>query len=329
MKDFGASKRQSPVLARTAAGTYALTTFGREALGTSPPEYVEALLRYLAVVDLAFTRAKARSEFWFILSILRVRGVRAAGWDSFENTLVAIPKIKAYVNEARSYIIQRNLQLWLYGHIMEASEPYELLGNLLRIGNGEGWNPSLFPDVKIGKKGQSRPQSAGEKIEKIAALAKNAGLETVSDLFREVWDRRLRNAIFHADYSLAANEVRIPVRAYKDPEIEGLLNRAMAYHNAVSSLYDWTIQSYTATTRVPVPKEFGEPPSALVIVREGWGLAGIRADLTRNQISSGGIPWMLAQLMEGEAASLNADPERGLLPRQVKVRDLAPMPERQ
>jgi hypothetical protein len=43
--------------------------------------YLEALPRYATLFDLAFRRAKERSEFAFISTLLRVRGHRDAGWD--------------------------------------------------------------------------------------------------------------------------------------------------------------------------------------------------------------------------------------------------------
>jgi len=46
-----------------------------------PPSYTDALPRYLTAFDAAFTKARERSEFWYLLALLRVRGIQDAGWD--------------------------------------------------------------------------------------------------------------------------------------------------------------------------------------------------------------------------------------------------------
>jgi hypothetical protein len=54
-------------------------------------DHDEAAPRYLTALDPAFTRAREQSEFEFILTLLRVRGLADAGWDAYETTLRAIP----------------------------------------------------------------------------------------------------------------------------------------------------------------------------------------------------------------------------------------------
>lgn len=97
-----------------------------------------------------------------------------------------------------SEIIHRRRRVLLYGHIVEASEPYETLANLVDIaarGQFLGWR---FPDEG------TRPQPVGRKIESIAEQAATVGMPTVADPFNEVFDRVFHNGIFHADYSLHA-----------------------------------------------------------------------------------------------------------------------------
>jgi hypothetical protein len=94
------------------------------------PLYLEALPRYFTAFDLAFTRARERCEFEFLLSLFRVRGVQDAGWDPYETTLRAIPARRKVHDQIEEFEAARHLQLWVYGHILEASEPYELLGRL-------------------------------------------------------------------------------------------------------------------------------------------------------------------------------------------------------
>ena len=49
--------------------------------------------RFFNALDPVFVRAKQASEFEFILFLLRIHGMGDSGWDPYETTLRAIPKI--------------------------------------------------------------------------------------------------------------------------------------------------------------------------------------------------------------------------------------------
>src|SRR6266403_223493 len=99
--------------------------------------YLEALPRYLTSFDLGFTSAREQSEFAFIETLLRVRGMQDAGWDPFETSIEAIGQMRALHAQAESYFTKRHIELWLFGHIVEASEPYEIVSNLIAISQGD------------------------------------------------------------------------------------------------------------------------------------------------------------------------------------------------
>src|SRR5207253_2769860 len=84
----------------------------------------EALARYLTAFDPAFSRAREESEFEFILTLLRVRGLQDAGWDPFVSTREAIGAIRRLHEQVaprdENFAVARHLQLWTYGHIVEA-----------------------------------------------------------------------------------------------------------------------------------------------------------------------------------------------------------------
>ena len=73
------------------------------------------------------------------------------------------------------------------------------------------------------KNGCGRPQTPGGKIKQLEEAAIAAWLPDVVTPMREVWDRELRNAIFHSDYSLHGGEVRFKkdnrYTAYSDEQI--------------------------------------------------------------------------------------------------------------
>jgi hypothetical protein len=280
-------------------------------------DHDEAAPRYLTALDPVVERARERSEFEFIYTLLRVRGLQAAGWDAYETTLHAIAAMRKLHDDIaaidENFETARHLQLWTYGHILEASEPYEILANLLDIVNGGRFLAWCFPADDRG-----RPQSVGRKIELLEAPAGAVGEEQALTPLREIYDRQLRNAVFHADYTLHGGEVRLPVEGvtYSHEEVMRLINRALAYHDALSLLFRRAVSSYEAPAAIPVHPGFSADPDerATVIVREGHGVVGLKHSLTAGEIAAGGIPWRVGIFTPDEAAALDADPELALLP---------------
>jgi hypothetical protein len=72
-------------------------------------------------------------------------------------TLRAISSVSQVHNDLEDSTAAWHLALWLYGHIVEAAEPYEILSNLIDISRGGRFNVRRFPDRG------SRPQSPGER----------------------------------------------------------------------------------------------------------------------------------------------------------------------
>lgn len=275
-----------------------------------------ALPRYLTALDPVFTRAREQSEFECILTLLRVRGLQDAGWDAYQTTLRAIPAMiqlhESIAPEDANFEVARHLQLWVYGHIIEASEPYEILANLFAVTAGERFAAQRFPPEG------GRPQPVGRKIEQLAELAEAVDISQAVEPLREIYDRRLRNAIFHADYTLDGGEVRLPHegRRYSHDEVMQLMNRAIAYHEALAEPYQTHIASYSEPVEIPVHPDFSGDPEerAVVIVRDGHGVIGLKHNLTREQIANGGIPWRIGVFRPEELRALEADPELAFLP---------------
>jgi hypothetical protein len=280
----------------------------------------EALPRYLTAFDGAFTKAEKACESEFVKALLRVGGVQDAGWDPYESTRRAIPAmigLHQQVPDGPDYFeTTRHLQLWTYGHIIEASEPYSILADMLDIASGGFFKPYRFPPVPVYPARPNRPavptrpQFFREKLRELERLADEAQEATVLDPIQEVWDYDLRNAVFHADYSLHGGEVRIPGRAaYTHEEIMTLVNRAIAYHEALALLMDAYRRGYEEPKRVLVHPELAREPneSMVVMVREGEGAVGLRYVYRPDEVAAGVIPAYLARLYPDETAAVQAD----------------------
>jgi hypothetical protein len=294
------------------------------------PIYDEAVPRYLTTFDPAFAHALDADEAEFIKALLRIVGIQDAGWDPYETTLRAIPammKLHAIIPQGDEwYETSRHLALWTYLHAVEASEPYAMLADLLDIANG-GWAHGIrFPDVPWGRirangTQATRPQRRDEKLKELRRLARAANLGNVLVPLEEVWDRELRNAVFHADYSIHGGETRIPSlgRRYTHDEIQTLVNRGLACNAALALLRRLYRGSYSEPATIPIrwrrrveggaEDEFViEEDTARIIVRDGVGVVGLKHALTPDEIAQGGIAWHFAHLQPDEAATLRANP---------------------
>jgi hypothetical protein len=270
------------------------------------PTYFEALPRYATALDPAFTLARKKCEFEFLFSLLRVRGLQDAGWDPYETTLRAIPALKKVHGQISEFEAARHLQLWIYGHILEASEPYELLANLVDVANGGRFKVECFPPKKGGF-----PQSPGEKIAQIEKAAAKTSIPDVTTPLREIWNRDFRNAIFHADYILYGSDVRTvkPPHTYSHDEVMTLVNRAFEYHEVLAGLYKVHIESYKEPKKINVhPQWRGYPEErAVVIVREGYGVVGLKDAWEPSQIQAGKIPFRIGHFTQDEIDLLGSD----------------------
>jgi len=204
----------------------------------------------------------------------------------------------------------------LYGHIVEASEPYEILANLINVCEGGRFHVNNFPN-KVGGKYRI-PQSPSEKIDKLEEMASKIDMCNCVFPLKDVFDRDLRNAIFHSDYSLYEGEVRIrkPRKLYSHDEIMEIMNKGLAYFNAFVSIFNAYVRSYDEPKVIGVHKDFGGHPNeeAVTIIRKGHGLAGIKDNWTREELKRGHIPFRIGRFSRYETKLLKENRLLATLP---------------
>ena len=88
-----------------------------------------------------------------------------------------------------------------------------------------------------------------------------------------------------------------------------LVNRAIAYHEALAALVKGHRRGYTEPKRVLVHPEIAARPgeAMFVMIREGEGAIGLRYVFTAQEVAAGAIPAYLARLYPDEAAAVQAD----------------------
>jgi hypothetical protein len=277
-------------------------------------DYGNSLIKYLNCINTLFNRAKEVSEFDFILTILGVRGLRDPGCEPFANTIDIFNLIVSLKSKARPEFVKLNLFLWLYGHIVEASEPYEIFANLLRICNGDTFNVKNFPDKKRGK--HTIPQYPAEKIGNLEDLAKKVQMQDTLIPIKEVFDRELRNSIFHSDYSIYNGAINTPQKHIKRDETYLLIKRAFAYFEAIKYLYYRSIGDYDKPKIVQIPNYYSSTPHSqgVAVTRKNYGLIGIKDNLSQKELHKGSIPFLIGRYKKHELKILELKPSIAEMP---------------
>lgn len=279
------------------------------------PIYKEALIKYFNTFGPLFEKAKSKSEFEYIITLLRFRGLQDPGWDAWKNTLEAIDGITKLLKRIKDFRIRKHLSLWLYCHIVEASEPYEIIANLINIVDGGRFIKNNFPDNARGI-----PKSPSQKINKLTVMSNNINIPDLIFPFNDVFNREIRNAISHSDYAIYNGEVRLPKgggKVYSQEEIQSLVNKALAYFDTFKNLISFYIRSYEKPKIISVHPEFSKDPQekAITIIRKGCGLVGIKDNFTKEELKKGKIPFNLGRFHRYELNLLKKDPFPAILPK--------------
>jgi hypothetical protein len=281
------------------------------------PSLRDNLIRYINLLATIFNSAKKTSEFEFILTLLRIRGLSGPGWDSFETTEEVFKLISKLIDKSNNYITSRHLSLLLYAHIVEASELYEILASLIKICDGERFCVDNFPNKKRGK--TYIPVYPSEKIDIIKKLANKVNLENSILPLVEIFNRDLRNAVFHSDYSLHNGELhlnKINKTIPNDNFIE-LINKCFAYFMAFSNLIKYHISSYKEPSVIKVHPDFSSDPNETVItlIRKGYGLIGLRDYESTPNIQDEYVPYLIGRFNESELKLNEKYPRLTVYPR--------------
>jgi len=271
--------------------------------------YSEKLVEYINLIFPIFDIAKNTSEFEFIFSLLGFRGLQGPGWHTFDNTIQIFDSIESI--KIKDEFSKINFHLWVYGHIIEASEPYELYANFFRIIGGNRYTINNFPDKDRGK--HKVPQFPVEKIETLNNIALELGLQDCLLPLNEIFDKDLRNSIFHSDYSIYKGSLRIkkPVKEFSRTETYDTINKGIAYFQALKFLYEKSISDYNEPKDVILPVDFSAP-TGKIIVRKNFGVVGLCDNI--DILPKGALPFRVGKFKDYEIEILNRNNRLYLLP---------------
>lgn len=148
--------------------------------------YLAELINRLLIRSnhLEFQKAYKTCEFSFLLTLFGFKGLDEPGWNTYNTSVKIINSIAKHWKSITDNIVKINLSLWIYGHIMEASEPYDIIYNLLDIIDNKPYMIQRFPNKKSGA-----PQTPGDKIKVINDKADSLNCYDLQKIYNEIWDR--------------------------------------------------------------------------------------------------------------------------------------------
>lgn len=166
-------------------------------------------LRPREVLRPLFEKAQLTDEFEFACTLLRILAMEDAFWDPFEETYKVTRQLTGLINAPIDEQLRLRLLLFLYCHVTEADDFFNVVANLLRITAGERY--SSIPFDALPRQSRKRPQGhrLNTRTEKLVTLARAQDFPLVGDLFETLFLRPVRNAFYHSDYILSPDSFNI------------------------------------------------------------------------------------------------------------------------
>jgi hypothetical protein len=247
---------------------------------------VKALDPY-EILNPLFDKAKESDEFEFCCSLLRIRGIETYGWDPLHETDQLTKQILSLINSPIVSDLKYRLSLFLYCHLTEMSDVYNIVGNMLRVISGERYSINPFiAALHHSKRDAKYPTS---KAERIKEWSNEVNLTDVGELFETFLVKQVRNAFYHSDYILTNESFNIKhgepvlignVMQHKvpldwlTPKVELGINTALSVINITMD----HIRSYQADKIVKGRfAADGSYEDIQLTVREGYGLVGFKS----------------------------------------------------
>jgi hypothetical protein len=154
--------------------------------------------------------ARKKDEFAYLHAVLGINGgMEDAGWQPFDETRAFVADFVKLINSKKlGDHTKTRLALVVYCHITEANFIYHDVFNLLLAADGQPVRIFNF----INKVQNGKPPSVNAKLADVKATADRMGHGDITAMFDEIWKPDIRNAVFHSDYILFGDKLRIKHR---------------------------------------------------------------------------------------------------------------------
>lgn len=182
---------------------------------------------------------------------------------------------------------------------------------MFRIIDGDIFSINNFPDKDKGKR--KVPQFPVEKIETLNIKASDLKMQDCLIPINEIFNKDLRNSIFHSDYSIYKGCLRTkdPLKEFNRTETYDLINKSMAYFQTLKFLFEKSISDYKEPKDIIFPVG-SNAKTGKVIVRKNFGVVGLCDNI--DNIPTRALPFRIGKFKDYEVAILNKNNHLYLLP---------------
>jgi hypothetical protein len=201
-----------------------------------------------------FEKAKATNELHFAMALMpEMRGMQDGGWNTAEEAVDAYGHYNALLDKLPpDDVVRVRVLLAFYLHTAECSGFYEVPKKMLLTIEGKG--NSYLPFQKLVKKhrktGQAMAPNANAIMKNLIGHSWLLGFREFSEVFEEAFDADVRNAIAHADYTIAKDGFRVrkrnggQVRIIPWEKFGPLMDKGINLFSIIRSLGEEYVQSY-------------------------------------------------------------------------------------
>lgn len=156
-----------------------------------------------------FLKAKEMDEFEFCCTLLRVRGIEDAYWDPLQESYQLTRQVISLIQAPLEETLNIRLVLFLYCHLTEMDDLYNIVANLLQVTGGHRY--SMIPFESLPKIEGKNPHGycGNMRIDQLKALAIEREFPDVGQSFETMYVRPVRNAFYHSDYILSPDSFNI------------------------------------------------------------------------------------------------------------------------
>lgn len=240
--------------------------------------------------------------FEWACTLVRVTGLKTIGWDSYLESIKVLEDLTQLASLDLTEDRFQNpddtrMRLALIGYalMVETNGPYELLTNLLRLRLGKKYSIEPLAHLNSVRKStingrkvkRVRLATPSAKIEEIKLLAQSSGIPEVGEALGGIYDAKIRNAVFHADYAISnrmfvlfsdfyvSKKKGIASSVLDFDELADVTREAYAFHSALIQLWRRQLKLFTDFRGKILPYDY-HYKGVIEFTFEGDALNGFR-----------------------------------------------------
>ena len=246
-----------------------------------PAEYIAELNSQLTFL---FEFARAINELDFAGALLNeFRGMQDGGWTTTITAHQVFSELQSLgARESPLSLPEYRQLLCLYAQLSEAGGIYEGLLNLFGVIQLKPWNSWPFHDIT---RVHSRTRkvispNANAMFRRLAERAASIGMPTLSELLEAAFNDDVRNGMFHADYIIHNDGLRLRHRnggvadVISHPEIAELITIGSAFFDLLTQMQRKAVESFRPAKRI-IGRFSANPPMAWTVEYGEDGSFGI------------------------------------------------------